>query len=85
MQKSLMRPSPQLHPQPLPGMNRGECNNSHKNMRNGSCVTLEDSGFSHMTSPVNCFTMNYTQKGQQKTEATGVTVNMSLMSHQCHL
>lgn len=85
MAKSLMWLGPKLHPQtPLP-INRAERNNSNKNIRNGSCVTLKDSAYSHVTSPANCFTVNYTWKGRPKTAATGVTIHRSLMNYQRHL
>lgn len=76
MEKSLMWLRPKLHPQiPLP-INRAKHSNSNKNIRNGPCVTLKNSGFSHVTPPANCFTVNYTWKGWPNAAAAGVTVRI---------
>lgn len=74
---SLMWLNHKLHPQAHWGINRGEHSNSNRNTRNGSCVALENSGFSHVTTPENCFTVNFTWKGWLKTR---VTTHMSLMN-----
>ena len=81
MEKSLMWLTRKLYPQARPGINRGEHSNSKRNTRNGSCVVLENLGFSHVTPPVNCFTVNFTWQRWLK---TGVTTHVLNERPVCH-